>query len=425
VTVRTKILAAMAVPFVVLAAGTTVSFVTLRRSSETLEAERHTYAVREAVQTVLNDLIDAETGMRGYLLTAETDFLGPYTSGVARLTEDLDRLATLSRDDASQVGDVERLRHLANVRVALLQQVRAFAPVTELTNEEQLIRELNEGLMAMEEVRGIVSDMKARAARLLQERRSRLDAVHRVSFLIGVIGIPIAVLAALVVVLLFTQRVAKRIQAIEANARRLEDGVPMLDPGVANDELGRLERALVTSGSRVVELRGELQRLATMDPLTRLVNRRGFVPMAEHRLEIARRAHEPLALLFVDIDDLKQVNDTRGHKAGDWVIAETAYVLRTTFRASDLIARMGGDEFCVLFAADSGAAVATAIDRLRATIVASNQGPDRPFLLAMSTGAATFDPEEPRSLDELLAEADRRMYEEKSSKQEAGTSSVG
>jgi diguanylate cyclase (GGDEF)-like protein len=366
-------------------------------------------------------MIDAETGMRGYLLTGSIEFLRPYEEGVAALGGDLDRLQVLAAGDASQIGRVDRLRTVTNVRVALLQETRAYAPVTDATNRDQLDRQLEDGRVAMEEVRDLLTQMENRADELLAARHRSLDATRQTSFLISVVLLPMGLLVALLMVFGFAQRLVTRIRLIEANARRLDEGLPMVEAGRYDDELSALEQALVTSGNRVVELQGELRRLATMDPLTRLANRRGFVPMAEHQLEAAKRHHRPLALMFVDLDGLKCINDTKGHATGDWAIAETAYVLRATFRASDLIARMGGDEFCVLFEAGSVEAVEAAQQRLSNALDETNRGPDRPYELALSSGVALFDPEQPSTLDELMAEADGKMYATK----HAGRDSVG
>ena len=418
---RSKILAVMAIPLVVLVATTAALFVSRERTNETLEAERHTYDIREALQDVLADMIDAETGMNGYLLTGSVAVLRPYEDGVASLDEDIDRLQVLAAGDADQIGRVDRLRELANVRVALLQESRAFAPVTDATDRDQLDRQLEEGRQAMEEVRDLISQMEARADQLLAARHRSLDSARRTSFLIGIVLLPLGLLVALLLVFGFTSRLVSRIRLIEANARRLDEGLPMVEAGDFNDELSALEQALVSSGNRVIELQGELQRLATMDPLTRLANRRGFVPMAEHQLEAAKRHHRSLALMFVDLDGLKSINDTKGHATGDWAIAETAYVLRATFRASDLIARMGGDEFCILFEALSAEAVQAAEQRLADRLAETNRGPDRPYELSFSTGVAMFDPEAPSTLDELMAQADGKMYESK----HAGRETVG
>jgi diguanylate cyclase (GGDEF)-like protein len=149
------------------------------------------------------------------------------------------------------------------------------------------------------------------------------------------------------------------------------------------------------------------------------MNRRGFLPTAEHHLEMAKRTHMPTGLMFLDLDGLKHVNDTLGHAAGDAMITEAAYVMRQTFRASDLIARMGGDEFCVLFATESEATADVAMTRLQEAVQLANAQEGRPFELSLSTGVAMFDPEQPCSLDQLMATADERMYVNKRAKASA------
>ena len=91
-------------------------------------------------------------------------------------------------------------------------------------------------------------------------------------------------------------------------------------------------------------------------------------------------------------------------------------MLRETFRSSDLIGRMGGDEFCVLFAADSYHAAKIALTRLKNAVDEANAHEGRPFVLSFSAGVAMFDPEDPRTLDELIAQADERMYVRKRAK---------
>jgi diguanylate cyclase (GGDEF)-like protein len=424
VSLRNKFLAVLIVPVVVLVASTTLLVLSRHRTNATLGAEREAYLIRDAVQAIQNDLVDAETGMRGYLLTGDDSFLEPYDTGVGRIGSDLDALEELTSVDGSQIGRIERLRTMAYERIHLLSGLRPFVPVTERTDQEQLSKQLELGREAMDEIRVLLSELQDRTDELLAERTRDLDTMRRVSFLLAIGGTPIAVLVSFVLLLFLARGAGARIGAMEANADRMQNGLPLLPARPRDDELGRLEAALIESGTRVVELQGELQRQATLDPLTRLPNRRGFVPMAEHRLEVAKRNHQPLALMFVDVDGLKGVNDTLGHATGDWLIAETAYVLRTTFRASDLIARMGGDEFCILFAAETDAAVEGAARRLQTAMDRSNRDPERPFRLSLSAGVSRFDPEDPRTLDELMGVADERMYVKKRARQAAGASSV-
>jgi diguanylate cyclase (GGDEF)-like protein len=410
VSLRSKILATMALPLIVLVIATFALLTSRRQTTEALTAERNAVAIRDTLDHVLVDLTDAETGSRGYLLTGEESFLEPYTNGTDALTRDMHALNALIVGDPIATAEVAKLQVLANQRLSLLQTTQLLAPVTDLTNHAQLISQMSRGKAVADDIRDVVSQAQDEAADLLAVRQRSLDRSRTVSFMIGIVGMPLGMLASLIVVALSTGRLVNRIRRTEQLARMLEEGLPLGDASTSDDELGRLERVLVRSGDRVVELQGELRHMATADPLTRLINRRGFLPTAEHQLEVAKRNHQPLALVFLDLDGLKKVNDSLGHSAGDGMIAEAAFVMRDTFRASDLIARMGGDEFCILFATESEDAAEATIARLHFAAEVTNRQEGRPFALAFSTGIAVFDPEEPQTLDQLMAVADERMY---------------
>ncbi|BCR06381.1 hypothetical protein DESUT3_34500 [Desulfuromonas versatilis] len=160
----------------------------------------------------------------------------------------------------------------------------------------------------------------------------------------------------------------------------------------------------------------KLRAAAITDELTGLLNRRGFFKMADHQLKVAQRAGRELLLCYCDLDGLKLINDLLGHATGDQAIIDAAEVLRRTFRQSDIIARLGGDEFVVLAnetARDSEEALAT---RLHHHIDAHNRQHSRRFRLSLSFGSLLFDPENPCGIDELLARADRLMYQDKQNK---------
>ncbi len=128
---RTKIFALTAVPVVVLI-GTVAFAVRAERSTDaSLRLVQHTYQVKETLNAVFDDLVDAETGMRGYLLTGQDAFLAPYTEGSGRLGDDLDRLSFLIRDNAVQVRRERDLRLLASERLRILETLRPFAPISE------------------------------------------------------------------------------------------------------------------------------------------------------------------------------------------------------------------------------------------------------------------------------------------------------
>jgi diguanylate cyclase (GGDEF)-like protein len=168
-----------------------------------------------------------------------------------------------------------------------------------------------------------------------------------------------------------------------------------------------------------------LRELSITDELTGLSNRRGFFAFAQQQMKHARRNGERMVLFFADLDDLKIINDTFGHVAGDHALTDAARIFVETFRDSDIIARMGGDEFAVIMgnAPDSG--IETVRNRLEKRLEKYNSRRDGSFRLAVSVGLTVFDPAKPVTVDELIRQADARMYEQKQQKKAArGASSA-
>jgi len=191
-------------------------------------------------------------------------------------------------------------------------------------------------------------------------------------------------------------------------------------------------RELHTAGRDVTERREteqqlnsyakQLRSLAIRDELTGLYNRRGFSEVAGQAHSRALRDSRPAALIFMDLNGMKRINDDLGHDVGDQALVDTAHVLTSGMREADVLARLGGDEF-VVFALDFGA---SDLDPLRRRLreLADVRAADRarPFRLSISVGAAFVDPAAPSTLDELLERADAAMYEQKNARRAAGIS---
>jgi diguanylate cyclase (GGDEF)-like protein len=151
----------------------------------------------------------------------------------------------------------------------------------------------------------------------------------------------------------------------------------------------------------------ELSRLALHDDLTGLANRRAFLTVGAQLLRIAERAGETVLVVYADLDGMKAINDRDGHAAGDAALRRTAQVLRATFREADLVARIGGDEFCVLLPGRAAEAKAS-IDRLRDAVAAEAGGEPA---LSLSLGVAEGSPGS--TIEELIGRADAAMYTDK------------
>ena len=161
-------------------------------------------------------------------------------------------------------------------------------------------------------------------------------------------------------------------------------------------------------------LQAELGNLALTDELTGVYNRRGFQVVAERQLKVAHRTHRGALLFFVDVDGLKQINDSFGHREGDLALLQTVGALERTFRDSDVIARMGGDEFVILAIEASGRSEARIRERLENYLKMINCKESR-YAISLSVGVARLDYSGRNSMRDLMAQADRAMYEQKES----------
>ena len=159
-----------------------------------------------------------------------------------------------------------------------------------------------------------------------------------------------------------------------------------------------------------------MQALALNDDLTGLYNRRGFITFAEPQLKLAYREKTALMIIFVDLDDMKSINDNFGHKEGDNALIETANILKKTFRGSDIISRSGGDEFVVLAINAPPATIDILRSRLENNLEEFNTETTLPFKLSLSVGFAHYHYDNPCSIEELIETADKAMYEEKQKK---------
>ena len=169
-------------------------------------------------------------------------------------------------------------------------------------------------------------------------------------------------------------------------------------------------------------LHDELQSLAITDDLTGLYNRRGFFIIAEHLLKLAKRNRTPLCLMYLDVDDLKQINDKFGHAAGDAALVACAALLTTNYRESDIIARMSGDEFIVFPVGDGRCCHEIIASRLMEALQRLNALSTLSCPLVVSFGIAMFDPTAPTSVEDLITNADIAMYQQKRRKKNSGAS---
>jgi diguanylate cyclase (GGDEF)-like protein/PAS domain S-box-containing protein len=163
----------------------------------------------------------------------------------------------------------------------------------------------------------------------------------------------------------------------------------------------------------------QLESLSLTDDLTGLNNRRGFFTLGQQQLKIAKRLRKEIFLLYIDLDHLKQTNDTYGHPAGDRLLVALAGILRETLREADIMARIGGDEFAVLAMRSKPGGEKALLSRFEKRVQSHNLRSPKRLRLSLSLGRVRYEPRKFGSLEDFLAHADYLMYQQKRSKDAA------
>jgi len=331
----------------------------------------HTIRVKVQLEVVLNHLIDVETGERGFVLTGDPAFLDPYERSLQSLDLALAVLGRATSDNPTQRHLLAALGPAVQEKVALSQAVITMRRRRGLAAALPLVAG-GQGKQSMDAIRSLLAEMQVEENRLLTLRGQARDAaVRRLAFTLNLIA-PLLVLMSL---------------------------------GFS---------AVLVSGTRLRDRLFETLRLsANYDALTALPNRRLLYELGESACVFARRYRLQASLLYLDLDGFKAVNDTHGHEQGDHLLQEVARRLRACVRASDTIARIGGDEFVILLPELGSQEGAPAVaEKILAAL-------GLPYLLGSVTAAVTASigiasfPQHGESLDPLLKAADAALYRAK------------
>lgn len=182
-------------------------------------------------------------------------------------------------------------------------------------------------------------------------------------------------------------------------------------------ELEEEDKELLRDLAVMVEQEIAALQLATLDELTMISNRRGFMLLAQHALNVCHRHERSATLIFFDLNKFKPINDTFGHAEGDRALLAFANLLRQEFRDSDVFARLGGDEFVVLLTGTSEDEIDVVLGRFEKALSDYNETAKRGYDLECSAGHVTQALGEKCSVADLLERADQKMYDSKRASQ--------
>ena len=160
--------------------------------------------------------------------------------------------------------------------------------------------------------------------------------------------------------------------------------------------------------------RKAIEAMSLADELTGLYNRRGLNAMMAQVLRMAVRSKKPVAIVYADLDEFKSINDRLGHTVGDKALKEFSEIIKGSLRASDIVSRVGGDEFVIVLIELSSGDAARVIDRLKESVAQKNTENGRVYDLKVSFGVVWHNPlVEQFTTEELLEKADEAMYRRK------------
>jgi diguanylate cyclase (GGDEF)-like protein len=338
--------------------------------------EEHTFEVLRRVDDLRLNAVSIRRGERGFLLTNDEDFLQPYVEARTAIDVDLPLLGQSVSDNAEQLARFTALTRSMTIYLDQAEETVSLqragrgteaAELSRLVRGRQLTNDLMSQLDAFENAeRGVLAQRRARS----DLATARSDKFQKVLTVTGILLLAIGMIASAI-----------------------------LRGAIYREE----------------EARTELKRLVTTDELTGLANRRELFSSLDRMIAQSRRSHRPLALAVLDIDRFKLVNDTYGHPAGDEVIRRVAEMTLLMMREQDLVGRLGGEEFVIVFPDCTDNDAYAACERLRQGIAALPiLLPDGSSLtVTVSTGITGLDPEDDRT--RLIGRADEALYRAKKS----------
>ena len=163
----------------------------------------------------------------------------------------------------------------------------------------------------------------------------------------------------------------------------------------------------------------ELNRKATYDSLTGTYNRRIILQILGQNIKLAKRENQPVSVCFIDVDKLKYINDHLGHKTGDSLLVSVTKIIKENIREMDSLARIGGDEFLIVFPNCTKEKAEEIWQRILEDFKKFNEN-NKFYSIEVSHGISQFDKVHVKNVDELITEADEKMYKEKNRKREEG-----
>lgn len=376
----------------------------------------HTHDVLRTSEKLLSALKDTETGQRGYLLTSETSYLGPYHKGMIDAENEMEILLNLTKDNPKQQQILLDVGKLIKLKFSELEETIELVHEGDNHQEVDIVAQ-NKGKVYMDRIRSQLNKFTNAELILLEQRKG--DFRENRAQIATLIAVEVVFFIGLAIITLFFLRrnFFVPLKLLLANAEKIESGDKLaVNDIVTKDEMGHLLSTFFNMSEKVYQREKTLGHKAHHDDLTGLKNRTLLTEQIEASIADLENEGGKMAILYLDLNLFKQVNDTLGHDIGDLILIETANRLNSSVRSSDTVFRVGGDEFIVLARnIQSTANVQSLIEKIINTFKNPAMIQGKPMEISISIGAA-ISPDDSDAGEELLRFSDVAMYAAKRDK---------
>lgn len=412
---RIKFIFLLSTIFLVVVANTFIIYVLDKQGQAKLEAVIHTHDVLDESEKLYNQITNAETGQRGYLLTQNLNYLEPYYAALEQVKQHFLAINRLTLSNPEQQNTLAVIDELVDKKLAEL----ALTVTLVMQNTPYAIEEAkaivltNEGKQYMDQIRKhILLFQNIERAKLEQQnadyQRNRLFITRFVT-----LQIPLIVTLLVFCAFYINSRLFKPLKLLIQNTEQLEKGErPKMLTINYNDEIGFVLKRFARMSDIVYKRTSKLNFQASHDHLTGVLNRTELKPALKQAISTCSKDSK-LAVIFIDINKFKKLNDEYGHLIGDQILIETAKRITSSVRADDDVYRYGGDEFVII---THNIAKYRYVNAMITHLLARF---DNPFVLeqltlniSLSIGVA-LAPDHSLNHQHLLKLADQAMYQAK------------
>jgi len=383
---------------------------------EKLKWVNKTHEILNVTAKLFSALQDAETGQRGYLLATNTFYLEPYYSGVTNAKLNLVRLKELILDDPAQQKTIYSIEKEMKLK---FEELKTTIELQQGGNRAEALKlvEENKGKQYMDNIRDYLNSFTNAELVLLEQRRGDFRENRAQITTLITVEIVFFIGLAIITFIFLQKNFFFPLTLLLASAKKVENGeeLDIIDV-VEKNEMGHLISTFFVMSKKVHKREQILEYTSNHDELTGLKNRITMFDEINDAINGLQASDDKLAVLFMDLDSFKQVNDTLGHDVGDLVLKETATRLNFSVRSNDTVFRVGGDEFLVIArniknVSDIHGVVANILKAFETQ--AMIQG--KPIEISLSIGIAV-SPDTTSNSNDIVKFSDIAMYAAKNDK---------